>query len=85
MISLRQWKKHRAGVVDSPTKHVGGTGGKVTHPYKLYSLQKVYDEEEIEPWKKDVKLPKIDGTNLTLIYRRVSYVWVLLVVMVNKT
>ncbi len=55
---------------DSPTKHVGGTGGKVTHPYKLYSLQKVYDEEEIEPWKKDVKLPKIDGTNLTLIYRR---------------
>ena len=55
---------------DSPTKHVGSKGGKVTHPYKLYSLQKVYDESEIDTWKKDVKLPKIDGSNLTLIYRR---------------
>ena len=65
MEKAQGWRDH-----DSPTNHVGGTGGKVTHPYKLYSLQKVYDEDEIEPWKKDVKLPKIDGTNLTLIYRR---------------
>ena len=65
MEKAQGWRDH-----DSPTNHVGGTGGKVTHPYKLYSLQKGYDEDEIEPWKKDVKLPKIDGTNLTLIYRR---------------
>ena len=58
------WRDH-----DSPTKLVGGTAGKVTHPYKLYSLRKVYDSEEVDSWM-DVKLPKIDGTNLTLIYRR---------------
>jgi DNA ligase (NAD+) len=65
MEKAQGWRDH-----DSPTKHVGNKGGKVTHPYKLYSLQKVYDESEIDTWKKDVKLPKIDGTNLTLIYRR---------------
>ena len=65
MEKAQGWRDH-----DSPTKHVGSKGGKVTHPYKLYSLQKVYDESEIDTWKKDVKLPKIDGTNLTLIYRR---------------
>ena len=65
MEKAQGWRDH-----DSPTKHVGSKGGKVTHPYKLYSLQKVYDESEIDSWKKDVKLPKIDGTNLTLIYRR---------------
>jgi DNA ligase (NAD+) len=54
---------------DSPTVQVGGTAGKVTHPYKLYSLRKVYDSEEVDSWM-DIKLPKIDGTNLTLIYRR---------------
>ena len=54
---------------DSPTIQVGGTAGKVTHPYKLYSLRKVYDSEEVDSWM-DIKLPKIDGTNLTLIYRR---------------
>jgi len=57
------WRDH-----DSPTRNVGGKAGKVTHPHKLYSLRKVYDEAEIEHWM-DVKLPKIDGTNLTLIYR----------------
>jgi len=54
---------------DSPTIQVGGTAGKVTHPYKLYSLRKVYDSEEVDSWM-NIKLPKIDGTNLTLIYRR---------------
>ena len=58
------WRDH-----DSPTKLVGGAAGKVTHPYKLYSLRKVYDSEEVDSWM-DIKLPKIDGTNLTLIYRR---------------
>ena len=58
------WRDH-----DSPTELVGGAAGKVTHPYKLYSLRKVYDSEEVDSWM-DIKLPKIDGTNLTLIYRR---------------
>ena len=58
------WRDH-----DSPTKHVGGSGGKVSHPYKLYSLRKVYDAEEIDSFMA-VKLPKIDGANLSLIYRR---------------
>lgn len=57
------WRDH-----DSPTKKVGGNKGKVTHPFKLYSLRKVYDIEEVDAFM-DVKLPKIDGTNLTLIYR----------------
>ena len=58
------WRDH-----DSPTKHVGGKAGKVTHPHKLYSLRKVYDAEEIDSFM-TVKLPKIDGANLSLIYRR---------------
>ena len=65
MEKAQGWRDH-----DSPTKHVGGAAGKVTHPYKLYSLRKIYEgEEELESWM-DVELPKIDGTNLTLIYRR---------------
>jgi len=55
---------------DSPTFHVGGAAGKVSHPYKLYSLRKIYEgEEEVESWM-EVRLPKIDGSNLTLVYRR---------------
>ena len=58
------WKDH-----DSPTLKVGGVAGKVSHPYKLYSLRKVYELEEVDKFMK-VNLPKIDGTNLTLIYKR---------------
>ena len=54
---------------DSPTKRVGGEAGKVAHPFKLYSLRKVYDANEVDS-EFDVKTPKIDGANLTLIYRR---------------
>ena len=53
---------------DSPTLKVGGAAGKVRHPYTLYSLRKVYEKSEIEPFM-DVRTPKIDGTNLTLIYK----------------
>ena len=53
---------------DSPTIRVGGTAGKVRHPYKLYSLRKVYNEEEIED-KFIVETPKMDGANLTIIYK----------------
>ena len=54
---------------DSPTVKVGGKAGKVAHPYKLYSLRKVYDPLEIDSFF-DIKTPKIDGANLTLIYKR---------------
>lgn len=58
------WRDH-----DSPTTKVGGAAGKVTHPYKLYSLRKVYEFEEVDDFM-TVKLPKIDGANLSLIYKR---------------
>lgn len=54
--------------VDSPTTKVGGSAGKVRHPYPLYSLRKVYDEEEIAD-NFIVETPKIDGANLTIIYK----------------
>jgi len=63
MEKAQGWKDH-----DSPTGKVGGTAGKVAHPYKLYSLQKVYDKSEVDSWM-DIETPKIDGTNLSLIYK----------------
>ena len=62
MESAQGWRDH-----DSPTFRVGGKAGKVTHPYPLYSLRKVYDIDEVDAFM-DVRLPKIDGTNLSLIY-----------------
>lgn len=53
---------------DSPTLRVGGEGGKVSHPIPLYSLRKVYDIEEVDK-AFTVKTPKIDGSNLTIIYK----------------
>ncbi len=52
---------------DSPTKKVGGTSGKVKHKYKLFSLRKVYDQEDINPSFK-IKTPKVDGANISIIY-----------------
>jgi DNA ligase (NAD+) len=54
---------------DSPTAKVGGAAGKVTHPVKLYSLRKVYEAAEVDDFY-DVETPKIDGANLTLVYKR---------------
>lgn len=54
---------------DSPTLKVGGKAGKVRHPFKLYSLRKEYELEAIEK-DFDVITPKIDGANLSLIYKR---------------
>lgn len=53
---------------DSPTLRVGGEAGKVRHPHKLYSLNKVYDKAEIGSEFR-VEVPKLDGTNLTLIFK----------------
>ena len=54
---------------DSPTLKVGGKAGKVKHPFKLYSLRKEYDLEAIDE-DFDIITPKIDGANLSLIYKR---------------
>lgn len=51
----------------SPTVRVGFSGGKVKHPYRLYSLKKVYDEKEIES-EFSIKTPKLDGANLSITY-----------------
>ena len=53
---------------DSPTLKVGGKAGKVKHPFKLYSLRKEYELENIEK-DYDIITPKIDGANLSLIYK----------------
>ena len=60
------WADH-----DSPTLLVGGAPGKVKHPFKLYSLKKVYDKEEVEA-RFTVETPKLDGANLSLIYNKGS-------------
>lgn len=52
---------------DSPTLLVGGSPGKIKHPFSLYSLKKVYNIEEVDP-KFKIKTPKLDGANLSLIY-----------------
>lgn len=54
---------------DSPTLHVGGSRGKVKHVYKLYSMKKTYDELDIDKTRFNVATPKIDGANLTVIYK----------------
>lgn len=67
--TLVAFEKNQGWVAyDSPTNKVGGSVGKVEHPYKLYSLRKVYNIEEIDDFY-TVKTPKIDGTNISLIYR----------------
>lgn len=58
---------------DSPSVMVGGSAGKVQHPYKLYSLRKIYEGDKEEQELSDVydvETPKIDGANLTLVYKR---------------
>ena len=53
---------------NSPTLKVGGAVGKVSPPYTLYSLRKIYEKDELDEWM-DIRTPKIDGTNLTVIYK----------------
>ena len=61
--------EQRQGWADSssPTIRVGGSPGKIQHPHKLYSLRKVYDENEIDS-SFTVQTVKIDGSNLSVTY-----------------
>lgn len=62
------WKDY-----DSPTVKVGGQAGKIRHKFPLYSLKKVYSHDEVDP-QFTVETPKIDGTNITLVYEKGSLV-----------
>lgn len=52
---------------DSPTLHISATG-KINHPHQLYSLKKIFDVSEV-PADFDVKLPKLDGVNISATYK----------------
>jgi len=54
-------------VWNSPTLRVGGTPGKVQHAKKLYSLNKVYNKDDVDP-AFDIQTPKIDGACLAIYY-----------------
>lgn len=60
---LQGWKD-----ADSPTIRVNAAQGKVAHPYKLYSLNKVYSREDIDS-RFTVVTPKLDGVNLSVTYK----------------
>ncbi len=66
MEKLQGWKDP-----DSPTVKITSAGGKVKHPYRLYSLQKVYKESDIDS-AFSVVTPKLDGVNLSVTYKEKS-------------
>lgn len=63
---LQGWKDP-----DSPTVRINSYTGKVNHPYKLYSLSKVYDREKVDS-AFTIETPKLDGVNLSVTYAQKS-------------
>lgn len=63
MEKLQGWKD-----ADSPSIRVTSIRGKVNHPYRLYSLNKVYDASDIDS-RFTVETPKLDGVNLSVTYK----------------
>jgi DNA ligase (NAD+) len=61
--TLQGWKDS-----DSPTIRVNAAQGKVNHPHRLYSLNKVYNEEDIDS-RFSIVTPKLDGVNLSVTYK----------------
>ena len=59
---LQNWKDS-----DSPTVRITASTGKVKHPWRLYSLKKVYEKTEVDQLF-SIELPKIDGVNLSITY-----------------
>lgn len=62
MERLQGWKDP-----DSPTVRISSLGGKIKHPHQLYSLKKVYSEDEVDA-EFSVLTPKLDGVNLSATY-----------------
>lgn len=59
---LQGWKDP-----DSPTVRITASTGKVKHPWRLYSLKKVYERSDVDS-QFTVELPKLDGVNLSITY-----------------
>lgn len=59
---LQGWKDP-----DSPTVRITAATGKVKHPHRLYSLKKVYEQSDVDPTF-SIRLPKLDGVNLSVTY-----------------
>lgn len=59
---LQGWKDS-----DSPTVRITAATGKVKHPHRLYSLKKVYEQSDVDPTF-SIRLPKLDGVNLSVTY-----------------
>lgn len=59
---LQGWKDP-----DSPTVRITASTGKVKHPYRLYSLKKVYERTDVDS-QFVIELPKLDGVNLSITY-----------------
>ena len=47
---------------------VGCKSGDIKHPYRLYSLNKFYDESKAPKFKHAIKTPKLDGQAIDLVY-----------------
>jgi DNA ligase (NAD+) len=62
MERLQGWKDP-----DSPTVRISSLGGKIKHPHQLYSLKKVYSEEDVDT-EFSILTPKLDGVNLSATY-----------------
>jgi DNA ligase (NAD+) len=62
MEKLQGWKDP-----DSPTVRITASTGKVKHPHRLYSLKKVYEQTDVDAMF-DIRLPKLDGVNLSVTY-----------------
>lgn len=52
---------------DSPTVRITASTGKVKHPWRLYSLKKVYERTDVDA-QFTIELPKLDGVNLSVTY-----------------
>ena len=63
MEKLQGWKD-----ADSPTIRVTSIRGKVNHPHKLYSLNKIYDASDVDS-RFTIVTPKLDGVNLSITYK----------------
>lgn len=53
---------------NSPTKNITDISGRIKHPHRLYSLDKIYSVDTV-PSNFTVKTPKIDGVNVSLTYK----------------
>lgn len=61
---------------DSPTQRVGHSRGNVKHPFKLWSLEKTYNQSDIDS-RFTVKTKKLDGACINVIFNKGNFIRVL--------